>query len=211
MKKPTFILSMLLSPILLSLGCSSAQKAQKVSALSGLEGKKIALISVEGEETSKKIVEVALVNQLIRKGSFNLVPKQEVEAARAEPQQNPMDWKGIAARTGADYALVVHVLDFSADTREGYSTEEIYDSQLAAEQGTDGKTQRVFKLKSMEGHVKMEIRFRPVGAGADQSGTAEASQRVEENARSSSIHLPPKLRFLEELSNRAFKEFFDRE
>jgi hypothetical protein len=197
--------------MLFLIACSSSQVKKKEShELSALEGKKVALISVEGEETSRKIVEVALINQLVQKGTFDLVSKRAVETARTAPEQNPMDWKGIAQKAGADYALRAKVLQFEAETHEGYSTETVYDSQLAEEHGTDGKTEQVFKAKSLEGHVQVELSFTQIANQETWSQVAEAQDRVEASARTSSIHLPPKLRFLEDLTNKAFREFFER-
>jgi hypothetical protein len=199
-----------LGAIALSLQACSSAKKKTTPVLSDMNGKKVALISVDGEETPKKIVEVALVNQLVQRGTFILVPKPDVEAARAAPEQDPTDWKGIAKRAGADFALQAKVLKFDAPVREGYSSEEVVDSQLAEEMGTDGKTQQVFKTKSMEGDVQVELQFTRLEDGDTRSGVAEAREKVEANAKSSSIRMPPPLRFLEKLSNKAFREFFDR-
>jgi hypothetical protein len=188
--------------------CSSAKKKSSPE-LSDLEGKKVALVSVDGEDTPRKVIEVALVNQLVKRGTFLLVSKQDIETAKAAPDQDPTDWKGIAQRAGADYALRAKVLKFDAPIHEGYSSETVEDSQLAEETG-NGRTQRVFKVKSMEGDVKVELQFTHLSDGETRSGIAEAQQKVEESAKSSAIHLPPKLRFLEDLSNQAFKDFFDR-
>ena len=189
-------------------GCSST-KTKPTAELSDIRGKKVALVSIDGDSNSQKIVEVALVNQLISRGTFVLVSKGELERARSVPQQDPLDSKGLARAVKADYALQAKVLKFEALTEEGYSTEESVDSQLAEEQGNDGKTQRVFKLKSLEGQVQVQLLFDPVGSGEPISGTAEAHKRVEASAKSSSIHLPPRLRFLESLTNQAFKSFFE--
>lgn len=188
-------------------GCATAKK--KTPELSKLLGKKIALTEIAGEETPKKIIEVALVNQLLEHGSFVLVSKQDVEAARKAPDIDPTNLLAIAKRAGADYSLRAEVLQFDAETHEGYSSEEVEDSQLAEERG-DGKTQRYFKAKSIEAKVRVALEFRDVSGSDVRTGEAEAEDRVVEEAKTKAIHLPPKLRFLETLSNRAFKEFFER-
>ncbi len=188
--------------------CSSAKK-KTTPELSDFLGKKVALVSIEGEPSAKKIAEVALINQLVRRGTFILISKQDVQKAASAPDQNPMDLQAIAKRAGAEFALEMKVLQFDAPISEGYSTEEEVDSQLGEEQGTDGKTERVFKVKSMDGHVRIQLRFTHLTDNEVRTGIAESEKRVEESANHSSIHLPPQLRFLESLSNQAFQDFFE--
>jgi len=174
--------------------CSHGAK-RTTPELSSLQGKKVALIRVDGEATAKSVVEVALINQLTQKGTFILVSKEDVEAARAAPSQDPMNFKGIAKR---------------GDTRQGYSTETYEDSQLAQEQGESArKAERIYKVKSLTGHVRVELAFTDVNSGELRSAVAEAEDTVTEEGRTEAIHLPPKLRYLEKLSNQAFAKFFD--
>ena len=192
--------------------CTSAPKQPGTIDLDTLAGHTVALVSIDGESTAQKIVEVALINQLLHRGTFTLISKQELESARKDPTQDPTDWRGIAKRAGADYALRVQILKFEAPIYEGYSTREVRDSQLAEEQGTDGKTEQVYKVKAMEGHVKFELKWTHLTPGNKEIETrttlAEAQERVEASAHNTSIHLPPPLRFLETLSNRAFSQTF---
>src|SRR5689334_6201649 len=95
--------------------------------LSALIGKKVALVSVEGDASAEKIVEVALVNQLIKRRSFFLLPKREIERIRTAYDRAPDDWYGVAREAGADYALKADVLQFDAPIHEGFTTEEVYD------------------------------------------------------------------------------------
>ncbi len=190
-------------------GCSSAPK--KTPELSRLEGQKVALLDIDGEETARKVIEVALVNQLVNQGSFELVNKKEVDYARALPDVKPGDWRTLTERSGAAYGLRAKVLKFDANTREGYSSEEVYDSQLAQERGEkEGKTQRLYKVKAMTGEVQIELQFTEVRTGDVRAGIAEAKETITAEAKDSAAHLPPKLRFLEELTNQAFKLFFDK-
>jgi hypothetical protein len=186
--------------------CSHAQK--KTPELSKLQGKKVALVEVTGEETARRVAEVALINQLTQRGTFYLVSKQDVDAARTAYQQDPSDWKGIAKRAGADYALIAHVLVFKSDEREGYSTEQIEDSQMEEETG-DAETERLYKVKSLTGTVKVELDFADLASGDVRSGVTEKSGTVTADERKGGIHLPPRLRFLEGLANEAFREFFN--
>ena len=189
-------------------GCASAKKT--TPELSRMEGKKVALIEVNGEDTPRKVVEIALVNQLVDRGSFELIGKREVQAARDHVDQGVRDWKGIAKRAGAEIALKAKVLEFVADTREGYSAESVEDSQLAEETGTDGKTERLYKVKAIQGKVRVQLTFADLVTGDERTGVAEAEEEVRAEGNKGGIHLPPKLRFLEKLSNQAFKNFFEK-
>ena len=195
--------------LILNSGCATS-KTIRSPVLSDVNGKKVALLSIEGESTASHIVEVSLVNQLLERGSFILASKNEIELIRSSPEQDPLDWKGIAKKAGADYALEAKILKFEAFTKEGYSTQDIIDSQLAEEQGTEGKTTQVFKVKALEGKVEVQLVFRPVSPGEPISGIAQAQEKVEANASTTGIHLPPRLRFLEKLTNRAFQKFFEK-
>jgi len=195
---------------------SCSTKKNSVPELSSLKGKKVALVDVDGEETARKVIEVALINQLVQRGTFILISKQDVQQARIAPEQDPTDWKGIARRAGAEVALRAKVVRFDAQEQTGTMTEEVYDSQLAAEQGTDGKTQRVYRVKSLEGNVQVQLEFTtlvPSGKVLEDPtrfALAEAQEKVVESEKNSSIHLPLRLRFLENLANNAFKDFFER-
>ena len=187
--------------------CASAKK--KTPELSEMEGKKVALVSVEGEDTARKVVEVALVNQLVQHGSFILVGKQEIQKAQDSHDYKPGDWKDLTKRVGADYALRAKILAFDADIHEGYDKAETEDSQLEAETG-NGKTEQVYKVKVMDANIRVQLDFIRMFDDATRSGVAEGQDFVRAEAKSEAIHLPPKLRFLETLANKAFKEFFER-
>ena len=190
-------------------GCSSAKKREP--ELSELEGRKVALVDVEGETTAKRIVEVALVNQLVKRGSFILINKKEVDKARALADVDPTDWKKVAERAGAELALKAKVLRFEAAEEQGYSKEKVYDSQLAAERGEDqGETERLYKVRSLNGVVAVELEFVDLRSGDVRSAVAESEQKVVADASREAAHLPPKLRFLEGISNVAFDQFFDK-
>lgn len=190
----------------LAWGCSTAQK--KTPELSQLEGKKVALVEIQGEPTPRRMIEVALINQLIRTGSFLLIPKSEIEAARSAPHQNPMDSDAIARKAGADYALKARVLYFDADEHEGFSKEIIEDSQLALERG-DGKTQRIYRVKSLDAHVQILLEFKNLKTQEVRTGIAETREQAQADEKDSAIHLPPKLQLLENLTQKAFHNFFD--
>lgn len=192
------------------LGCAG-RRTKDTLELSDLKGKKIALVDIDGgEDTAQAVVETALVNQLIKRGTFILIAKQAVETAKAAPDQDLTDWKGIARRAGADYALRARILDFTASTRQGYSSETIEDSRLKAETG-EGETQRLYKVKRMTGHVAVKLDFAgvtPETGKASRDEVAEATDQVTVEGRTEAAHLPPRLRFLEKIANEAFQKFF---
>jgi len=93
---------------------------------------------------------------------------------------------------------------------------EVDDPQLAEERGS-GKTDRIYKGKQLEAHVKVELEFSHVSLPekSDQkadpdvrTGIAEATRKVLAEGRDSAPHLPPSLRVLEEVTNEAFRDFF---
>lgn len=199
-----------LGAALASGGCSHAAKHRV--ELSELQGKKVALVSIDGEETAKKVTEVALVNQLVQHGSFDLVAKEDVEKARIAPDQDPMDWIGIARRAGADYALKAKVLTFDATERQGYSSEKVEDSQMAQDMGEDHRmTEQIFKVKSLTGTVKVQLDFAKTDPKDPElkSGVAEAEDVASSGTRTEAPHLPPSLRFLEQVEGKAFAKFFE--
>jgi hypothetical protein len=187
--------------------CSHAPK--KTPELSKLLGKKVALVEVTGETTARRVAEVALINQLTARGTFILISKEDVDAARAAYQQDPSDWKGIAKRSGADYALIAHVLEFKSDVRTGYSHETVQDSLMEKDTGS-ATTDNLYKVKSLTGTVQIELQFAELKSGDVHKGLTEKTDTVTADERNGGIHLPPRLRFLEGLCNEAFKEFFDK-
>ena len=173
-----------------------------------IEGKKVALVSIDAEPTTRKIVEVSLVNELVQHGSFILIPKQDIQSVKNRPSQDPRDEQHIASQAGADFALNLHVLDFSAETREGYSKEEVMDSQLAEEMGTQGKTERFFKVKELIGRVELEWEWTHLASGQKIQTKTEAQESVRAEAKNTSIHLPLRMQFLAQLTQKAVSRFF---
>jgi hypothetical protein len=206
-----------LGAVLAASACAS-KPTRTTPKLSELEGKKVALVEVESEPTQRQMIEVALVNQLVRDGSFELISKQAIDQARSAPDLSPTDWQGIAKRAGADLALRARVIEFTAQDHEGFTRVEKEDSLLAAEQGESArKSKQLVRAKSIEGRVQIELSFTELANSShdnSQSKTrqavAEATETVTSDQSQGPIQLPGKMRFLEKLTNRAFAEFFDR-
>ena len=188
--------------------CTSPKKKTELS-LKDIEGKKVALTAIDAQPTTRTIIEVSLVNELLKHGSFILIPKQEIELIKNKPLQDPLDELGVAQKAGADFALQIRVLDFSAETREGYSREEIFDSQIAEEQGTDGKTQHLFKVKELTGRVELEWKWTQLATDLSLKTKTEAQDHIKAEAKTSAIHLPLRMQFLTQITQKAIRQFFN--
>lgn len=167
--------------------CASPPKT--TPELSTLLGRKVALVEVRGEPTAAKIVEVALVNELVKDGTFELINKRE-------------------GRTGAEFLLQINVIDFTATENTGYDRLEVEDSQLKAETG-QARTERLVKVKSLKGVVRCEFQFTNVASGETRTASAEATETFVANEEQGSIRLPPRLRFLEQIAQKAVHRFFE--
>ena len=198
----------LLSIVAVSGGACSHASKKTTPELSKMEGKKVALIEVVGEDTARQAAEVALINQLISRGTFIIVSKQDVQAARIQFQQDPSDWKGIAKRAGADFALKARVLEFKSEENVGYSHQQVEDSQMEAETGV-ATSDQLYKVKALTGSVRVELQFANLAEDDTRQAIAEKQGRAEADERQGAAHLPPRLSFLTGLLEQAFKQFFD--
>lgn len=199
-------------------GCKSTPKTPEPSPSPTAEfrsfvGKKIALVDVEtlrGGDTARRVVEVALVNELMKRGTFELLAKEDVNAARTAPDQDPTDWRGVARRAGAEASLRIKVLQFFSEQKEGYSEQEIQDTYLEKETGKE-KSKRLYKVKALDSHVEYRLELVDLEQGKIFVDTIEKKSRiVADESKGTSARLPPRLRVLESLSQTAFGEFFDK-
>ena len=208
-KQTAFVGSCLLTFFALTVGVTSCKTAPKKTTpeLAKLAGKKVALVSVEAEDSARSMIEVALVNQLISRGTFILISQQDVETARVDFRQDPTNWRALARRAGADVALRAHVIALDATTRTGYDTEVIKDSQWEEETG-EATRKKTYKVKSLTGHVEIRLDFTDLSNDDNRTGVATADEVVKAEEKNSPAVLPMKLSFLEKLTNAAFKKFF---
>jgi len=195
--------------------CASKPK-RTTPKLSELEGRKVALVEVEAETTQRQMIEVALVNQLVRDGSFELISKQAIDEARRAPEISPDDWKALAKKAGAEVALRARVVEMEAKDHKGWTRIEKEDSLLAAEQGESArKSKQLVRAQSLEGRVQIELAFTDLITSENpdtetRKAIAEATETVSSDQSQGPIQLPAKMRFLEKLVNRAFADFFEK-
>jgi len=195
--------------------CSSASK-RTTPRLSEMEGMRVALVEIDAEPSTRLSVEVSLVNELISRGSFILVNKADLEKAKQDPALAPGDHFALGQKLGTDYILKARVLNFSAEESSGYVNVRIEDSQLAAEQGDGARwTEKPVKAKSLIGTVQIELEFTDIRKSNShtndsvRTGLAVATERVDATEAKGAIHLPSRLSFLDKLTKKAIREFFN--
>ncbi len=194
--------------LLAAAGCSSAKK--KVPELSELLGKKIALIEIDGEATARTTVEVALANEIARRGTFILIPKLDLQKARVLPHVDPTDPRSIGKAAGADWAMKVSVKSWDSTETEGYDAiEEEEDSLLKKETGS-GKSSRLAKVKLLKTTVEIEVELIEVDSDDVRKGTAREESSHRAVGTEGRPKTPWKLSELEKVAGRAFRAFFDR-
>lgn len=190
-------------------GCASKKTKEDLDrdALSGLSGKKVAITDIEGESTARRVFETSLINQILKHGNFELIPKKSVEVAKVDPTLVPGDLLAVAKKAGADFALSAKIQKFEALDEEGVSEEQIDDPVLAEERG-DGQDKRFYKVRRMTASILVEFKTTDLGSGKSHLFLIEDHHALTEEAKTQAIHMPPKLRYLEERMNTAVEKFF---
>ncbi len=192
--------------------CSSTPKKLRENSFRMAEGKRVALVDIDAENSARSIIEVSLVNALTRTGYFDLVAKEDVTKAKALPGMIPGDVREIAKAAGAEFALSIHAKKFFAEERKGHSNERVYDSQLAAERGRDaGETDRLYEVRVLEGEVETEFVLTHVETGDVVRSITKNKEEVIRDSRQGAIRMPPRLRFLEQVTQKAVDAFFDQQ
>ena len=198
--------------------CSGAKRRPDVLELA--EGRKIALLDVDGEggASARSVVEVGLINALSEGGQFELVSKQDVQAAKDLPTIDPTNLKSITLASGADFGMVIHVRKFFAEETTGITKERVFDSQLAQERGKDeGETDRLIHVKRLNGDLTLGFELVDAQTG-DRTGPdtspkniISAHDEVTADTHEGAAHLPPRLRFMERLAQRTIRAFLNHE
>lgn len=174
----------------------------------------MALAEIKGGVESRNHIEVALVNEIIDRGRFEIVDRTTVQKALAT-YPTEADWQGLGQKIGADYILAFRVDSFDVNERQGYDKVEEEDSALAEELGTDeAVATRYVKVKSYQGNVTLQGRFFDVafdrvsyeGKGMATEAIASNDLSTKKGARS---EMPRKMQLLEGLSQKAVRDFFE--
>lgn len=202
----TLMLPLTVVLFLVSQGCGH-KKDLKPFQTQQLQSKQIALAEIRGAAGAKKQVEVALVNEIIEEGRFQIVDRATVqEALTAYPHES--DWQRLGQKVGADYVMSLEIAEYGVRERQGHDKVEEDDSQLAADYGTTKpmKATRYVKVKSFEGFVKVNGLFFDVAENAIVYKGAGTASRVQSSRGAAPLG---KLRLLEDLSAKAIRNFFE--
>ncbi len=154
------------------------------------------------------MVEVAIVNELIKRGDFELISKKEFERARSEVEASPLAIAETAKRLGAHLLLKAEVRESTVDAEQGYDRVETEDSALRDETG-NGKTDRLIKVKRLTGRVTIYFEFQDLATSETRSALETESEELRETEERGAIRLPPKLRFLERVVQKTVTRFFE--
>lgn len=204
---PKATLSILALLLLFVPACASKKKNQtETLSQHALRGKIIALAEVRGPKEARDLVEVALVNDIIEKGSLYVVDRTTVaEALATYPAEN--DRQRLGQKVGADYVLTLAIEEFKVIDRQGLDAVEEEDSVLT-EEWREKKTvvaKSYKKVRSSEGIVRLRFDFLDVSTGERAySGVGE----VRETFHSRERDLPRKMQLLESLTSQAVTDFF---
>lgn len=188
-------------------GCAH-KKDVKALTLDELQSKRVALAEIEGAAESKNMVEVAIINEILEKGRFEVVDRKTVKDALAT-YPTERDWKRLGEKLGADYIMSIRISEFKVDEHQGYDAVEEVDSVLTEESGESKPVvgKRYVKVKSYSGHVKLDtILFNVAQDAIVYRGVGEAASTVGSGDKS----MPRKMQLLEQLAQRAISDFFNK-
>lgn len=184
--------------------CSHAKKGLNQKQL---RSRVVALAEINGAKEARLQTEIAIVNDIIEKGRFQILDRATVQSALVQ-HPTSADWQALGKELGADLILSVDILEFQLDSRNGYDAIEEEDSLLSAEHRSsrDQKWKHYYKVKSQTGLVKVRVRFFDVSSGSfSLSQENEASRTY--NSRDGDM--PRAMKILEELTQQAVTTAFD--
>lgn len=189
-----------------AMGCAAKKPATTLHR-DELVGKKVAIANVDGPKEARKHVEVALINEVIDQGRFEVLDRTSVrEALSVYPHHS--DWKRLGDHLKADFILNVKVIHFTVKEREGFDAVEEEDSLLTEESGASEaiRGRRYVKVKGNAGHVRLKMTFFDVGQNKilhDGYGEALETVNSRDNPKGG------KMALLEKLTEKAVRNFFE--
>lgn len=188
-------------------GCGHKKDVKQLSK-DDLQGKRVALADIKGGNESKSHVEVALINEILDQGRFEIIDRKTVKDAQATyPTEG--DWKRLGEKVGADYVLAVRIVEFKIDEHQGYDKVEEEDSVLTEESGASKPVigKRYQKIKAYEGNVKLDMKLFDVAQDKiAYQGRGEAKELMSSRDKS----LPRKMQLLESLTHKAVNDYFNK-
>ncbi len=153
----------------------------------------VALQSLSGTDTSKRILEVALLRFIDTEGSFEILPRRDTNT--------PCVYEPIE---GARFAFCASMDIFSINTRTGHDlvhTEN--DTQLAAETGS-GVTDHLSKMRIHDAHIAGSITVIDL---TTQTKTVHPFDMTKQIKLPTEEHTPP-LRLLEAMTFETLEPIF---
>lgn len=219
MKMKTFTLLVMAA---ISVSACSKKKTDTLTRRS-LEGKRVAVATIEGgDSTTKKIIEVALVNEIVDKGRFEIVNREDVQKA-LENYPAASDRVRLGKYLHADYVLDIMAEEFKVTDRSGL--DEVIEADPVMKEEWHSKddvvAKKYVKVKSEEGRVKLKFTFVDVASGTGDAGSGAKALSAMGSAtdtrtarltgdKKTGGELPGKLALLEELSGKAVQNFFEK-
>lgn len=188
-------------------GCAHKKIAEPMTRRQ-LQNKRVALAEIRGATESKSHVEVAIINEIIDQGRFEIIDRSTVQDGLVTyPTES--DWQRLGKKINADYILSVRIAEFKVTERQGLDSVVEEDSVLEEESGEHKplKSSRYVKVKSYDGSVKLDAIFFDIAENAIiYEGTGAAKEL--RNSRDGAI--PGKMELLEKLSAKAIRDFFEK-
>jgi len=202
------------------IGCGHKKDVRSVT-LNELQSKRVAMVEIDAPPESKQHVEVAIINEILDEGRFQITDRTTVlDALSTYPDE--ADWQRLGKKIGADYVLQVKLNDFRIADRQGLDRVQEEDSLLTQESGESKPVvvTRYVKVKALDGVVSLHAKFFDVAANEiTYQGRGEASERVNsrdyaqtvaEASTSKKKLMPGKMKLLERLTSMAIRDFFER-
>jgi hypothetical protein len=171
-----------------------------------LRDKRVALTEISGSADVRQLVEVALVNELLENGRFEIVDRPSTLALLAE-YPTPQQWPALARKLDAQLYLTITARHSAVSVRTGFDEIEESDSVLAEEHREPGKKARRYqRVRGKAANVELVFRFFDSSSGALLiEGIGQSSR--EANSREGP--LPGSLSLLESLVSEAVRSFFE--